>query len=64
MNCEILAGGSLKVGDVVKLESGSFDASSIDDGGKKAAFTTAEPQDEDGINPSERCRWVSQGSLA
>lgn len=38
VNCEILAGGSLKVGDVVKVESGSFDASSIDDGGKKAAF--------------------------
>jgi len=38
VNCEILAGGSLRPGDVVTVEQNSFDASSIDDGGKKAAF--------------------------
>ena len=38
VNCEILRGGVVRVGDGVAVVPGSRDASRVDDGGKKAAF--------------------------
>jgi len=38
VNCEILRGGVVRVGDRVAVVPGSRDASRVDDGGKKAAF--------------------------
>ena len=38
MNCEILRGGALAVGDEVAVEAGSYGAGRANDGGKKAAF--------------------------
>lgn len=38
VNCEVLRGGELRVGDVVEVEPGSYRDGRADDGGKKAAF--------------------------
>lgn len=38
VNCEILRGGNLAVGDAVEVEAGSYREGRADDGGKKAAF--------------------------